>query len=212
MKEKDLFPPLKKSFKELGYTVYAEVPYFYRGIDFVAVKGEDHIAVEMKMSFSHKVISQANLNSGGFGKNYVAFPVKKPILYNDDLWKREKLLEKFELCRKMGIGIYQVLPSGIIFEAMEARYKKPYRIFDFSQYEENDNDEAGIPCQKGVSMGYMELKAIKAYVQENPNASWREIYENVQNHYSSPSSLSGSMSQWRGFTLREYKRSLKLIK
>lgn len=207
MLEKDLFPPLKKYFKELGYKVYAEVACGYRGIDFVAVKGNDQIAVEMKTSFNFQVIRQATTNTYSFGKSYVAYPVKKFKIFKEPI--NEKLAEKYNRCIRQGIGIIQIVqPHDIIFEALEAEYNKPYRLFDFSQYEENENDEAGLPYQKGVSEGYYELKAIKEYVRKNQNATWKEIFNNVQNHYSSPSSMSGSMSQWRGFRLNDYKKIL----
>lgn len=211
MKEKDLFPPLKKYFKDQGYKVYAEVACFARGVDFVAVKGNEHIAVEMKLSFNRGVVYQAHTNRISFGKSYVAYPVKKPILFDNSeiYWKlRESIQSRYANCKGWGIGILQVLPKGTIFEALESIYEKPYRVFDFSQYTESENDEAGLPYQKGVSAGHYELAAIREYVKNHPTANWKEIYENVNNHYSSPQSLAGSMSQWRGFSLQEFKKSL----
>lgn len=209
-KEKDLFPPLKKMFKERGYSVYAEVPYQYRGVDFVAVNGDDHIAVEMKLSFSNEVIRQASYNIYGFGKSYVAFPVMKPfICHNDSYWElNEKLREKIDWCRGYGIGILQVMRCGTIFEAMEAVEGKRHRVFDFTHYQENDDDEAGLPSMKGVSAAAKELVGIEAYVRAHPDASWKEIFENVQNHYQDHRSLAGSMKQHRGFSLPEFKKTL----
>lgn len=211
MKEVDLFVPLKKHFKSLGYSVYAEVPCFYRGVDLVAVKSEKHVAIEMKLHFNYDVIRQADTNSIFFGYNYVAFPVKKPVIFNknEDFWKlRESLRKKIEMCEDWGIGILEILPHGTVFEALEAKYRKPNRKYDFSQFLEDDSDVGGRPCQKGVSSGYYELKLIKAYVLKNPNADWQEIFNNVQNHYCNARSLAGSMKQWRGFDLKEYKKNL----
>jgi hypothetical protein len=210
MLEKDLYPPLKKYFKDQGYKVFAEVPCFYRGVDFVAVNGDKHIAVEMKTSFNYKVIQQASYGVLAFGNSYVAFPVKKPVMVHDKhFWElKESWQRKVEFCERDGIGILEVVNGSWIFEALQSVPKKPYRIFDFSQYEEDENDVGGLPCQKGVSMGYMELKAIKEYVRQHPDANWKEIYGNVQNHYSSPQSMAGAMSQWRGFNLTEFKKSI----
>lgn len=211
MLEKDLFPPLKKHFKELGFKVFAEVPSNYRGIDFVAVKEGHHIAVEMKLSFNKKVIQQARENWAEFNQTYVAFPVKKPIFFHGDNYDKlsDKLRQKCDWCNSGGIGILEVLPHGTIFEALESQFHDNlWRVRDFSEYVENDYDEAGLPYQKGVSEGYMELKAIKKYVRKNPTATWKEIYANVSNHYSSPSSMSGSMSSWRGFILQDFKNEI----
>jgi len=215
MKEKDLFPTLKKHFKDKGYTVFAEVPCFYRGVDFVAAKGSEHIAVEMKLSFNYDVVRQAHGNITSFGTSYVAYPVKKPVLFHKEevYWKlRESIRERYDQCRKYGIGIIQVLPKGTIFIALDPVHKPPYRVFDFSQYRESEDDEAGLPFQKGVSSGYMELKAIKEYVLKNPKATWKEIFNNVQNHYANQYSLAGSMKSWRGFDLKKFKEENNLLK
>jgi hypothetical protein len=214
MLEKDLFPPLKKSYKEQGYKVFPEVPGHYSGmrsIDFVAVKGDEQIAVEMKLSFNWKVIYQAHYNKIDFGKSYIAFPVKRPKIFGTTDKKYQptnKDYEKFDRCVSEGIGILEVLPDGTIFEALEGIYEKPYKPYSFEGFIENDDDEAGLPYQKGVSAGYYELKQIESYVINNPNAKWKDIYENVSNHYSSPQSMAGAMSQWRGFNLTDFKKSI----
>ncbi len=210
MRESELFPPLKKHFKRLGYKVYAEVPVNYRGVDFVAVKGSEQISVEMKLHFNRGVVWQANQNTGSFPYSYVAYPVKKFTVFDDEqYWElRESTRLHVDHCMNWGIGILQVLPHGTIFKALEAKENKIQRPFDFSLYKERKDDEAGLPYQKGVSAGHYELKLIRAYIKKHPNTNWKEIYENVQNHYSSPQSLSGSMGQWRGFSLAEFKKSL----
>lgn len=212
VKEVDLFPIVKASFKEKGYSVYAEVAHFLRGIDLVAVKPEEHIAVEMKMRFDAHCVRQACWNTVSFDKSYVAFPVKKPILFHTEegFWKlRESVQSRYQTCQNDGIGILEILPSGLIFEALEPRQQKVMRRMDFTHYKERDEDVGGRPSQKGVSAGYYELESIKDYVRAHPKADWQEIFENVHTHYSNPKSLAGSMSQWRGFSLRQFKETLK---
>lgn len=210
-RESDLYPIIKKSFKEQGYSVFSEVATNYRGVDAVAVKDDEHIAIELKTSFNNHLIRQAYWNTHYFDKSYIVFPVKKAIFFHIDdvfLSLRESLREKYLDCEKRGIGILQVLPSGLIYESLEGTVQKPFRKLDLSVYVESDDDVGGLPYQKGVSEGYYELEAIKRYVTLNPTANWQEIYENVSNHYSSAKSMSGSMSQWRGFYLSEFKKTL----
>ncbi len=209
-KESDLFPPLKKYFNELGYKVFAEVPCIYRNVDFVAVRKGEHNAVEMKTGFTKGVVYQAYTNISSFHKSCIAYPVKKAKIFNKDTNKRDG--EKYDTCFSNGIGILQILPHGTIFEALEAKAHKPYKEYDFSTFETNDNDEAGLPCQKGISAAFVVLDRIKNYVKKHPKADWQEIYENVQHHYSSKASLSGSMSRWKGFNLEAFKKSIKLLK
>lgn len=211
-KEVDLFPIVKASFKEKGYSVYAEVAHFLRGIDLVAVKPEEHIAVELKMSFNNHLVAQAGWDTISFDKVYVAFPVSKPVLYHNDevYWKlKEGIKTRYDRCFKQGIGILQILPHGLIFEALEAKKQQTIRRMDFTHFTESEEDLGGLPSQKGVSAGYYELENIKDYVRAHPTASWQEVFDNVHTHYSDHKSLAGSMSQWRGFSLRQFKETLK---
>lgn len=64
--EKDLYPIVKQNFKEKGFAVYAEVAHYLRGIDLVAVSDEEHVAVELKMSFDDHVVRQAGWDSISF--------------------------------------------------------------------------------------------------------------------------------------------------
>lgn len=209
--EADLYPLVKKYFKSLGYTVYAEVAHYYRGIDLVAIKDEHHIAVELKLCFNDKVVSQAIQNSISFDHVYVAYPVKKPVYFHFDetYWKlRESTRSRYERCVGRGVGILQILPTGVIYEALEPKQQEFFKKLDYTHYEENDKDVGGLPYQKGVSAGYHELESIKKYVTNNPNASWQDIFDNVHTHYANAKSLSGAMRQWRGFSLQDFKRRL----
>ena len=210
-KESDLFPPLKKYFNDLGYQVFAEVPCHYRSVDFVAVKKGEHIAVEMKTGFTKGVVRQASTNILSFHKSCIAYPVKKAKIFNKNTNERDA--RKYDICFSNGIGILQVLPHGTIFEALEAKIHKPFlKEYDFSTFESNDNDVAGIPFQKGVSTAFVVLDRIKSYLRKHPKADWKEIYENIQHHYSSKASLAGSMTHWKGFNIKEFKNTLKELK
>lgn len=210
-KESDLYPLVKKSFNKDGYTVYAEVAVDYRGVDLVAAKGDEQIAVELKLSFNDSVVQQAMLATHHFDKVYVAFPVKKAIYFNisEHFEKlRETTKRRYGWCEQRGIGILEVFESGLIFEVLEPKVQQPYRKVDLQHYVESDDDLGGVPYQRGVSEGYHELMSIRKYVTEHPTASWKEIYANVSNHYSSHTSMAGAMRQWRGFNLSEFKASL----
>lgn len=212
-KEQDLFPIIKKSFKERGFAVYAEVAHYLRGIDLVAVKPEEHIAVELKMTFNNHLIRQAGWDTTSFDKVYIAFPVSKPVLYHNDetYWKiKESVRARYDRCVAQGIGIFQILPSGVIFEALEAKQQEYLKRMDFSHYTEGEDDIGGLPSQKGVSAGYYELESIKDYVRAHPEARWQEIFDNVHTHYSNHRSLAGAMRQWRGFSLQEFKKTLPI--
>lgn len=197
MLEKELFPPLKKYLKELGYTVYCEVPNHYRSVDVVAVKDNVHVAIELKVAFNAAVVRQASSNRFFFHRSYVGVPAKVRLLGKTMEW-----------CRRFGVGVFLINESGVRME-LEARDNVPMKIYDFSLFQERDDDEAGLPYQKGVSEAAVDLERIKHYVTLHPFANWKEIFRNVQNHYSSPKSLAGSMKQWRGFSLYQFKEQLR---
>lgn len=201
-KESDLFAPLKKYFKDDGFKVFPEVPCNYRSVDFVAVSvdvPEYHIAVEMKLGFTIEVVRQAIYNTINFHRSIIAVPTKIKNPYEN---------KKFDLCRGYNIGILRVLPDGNIEEILESQWKEPRVVYDFDGFEEKENDIAGVPYQKGTSTAFVVLDRIKLYVTKNPEAEWGDIFENVQHHYSNKQSLSGSMAQWKGFYLEEFKKTL----
>lgn len=209
--ESDLYPIIKKYFKQQGYTVFAEVACMGRGVDMVAVRGEEHIAIELKTSFNSDVCWQARQATLHFDKVFIAFPVNEARFFHQpDYFCKQKdtIQQRYDNLESKGIGMLQVLPSGMVYTELEAKQQEPYRKLDLQHYTESDDDLGGVPYQKGVSEGYHELESIKKYVIANPNASWREIFTNVSNHYSSHTSLAGSMSQWRGFSLNQFKRGL----
>lgn len=202
--EKDLFAPLKKYFNEAGYKVFTEVPNHYRCIDFVAVKGDEQIAVEMKMHFNIQVIRQAGQNVRCFQKSYIAVPTNNPDKFVEK-YRNHKLMQ-YVLQYKLGMLL--LFKHGNVVEFLEGITQPPHQIYDFSTFEENEFDEAGLPFQKGKSTAFIALDRIKKYVTEHPHADWKEIYDNVQTHYASHQSLRSSMTQWKGFSLEGFKHHL----
>lgn len=198
--EKELFPPIKKYLHDLGLIVYVEVPNNYRSIDVVGVSSMgEQSAIELKLHFNASVVRQAYKNRRHFHRSYVAVPTK-------DIHVLTKL---YGFCVEDGIGILQILPDGKVNKVLESKFQIPTLIYDFSGFEDREEDEAGVPYQKGTSEAFVVLDRVKRYVRQNPRAEWKEIYRNVQNHYTSPKSLAGSMKQWKGFSLYHYKETLR---
>lgn len=212
-KESELFPPIKKYFKDLGYKVYAEVPSYFRNVDCVAVKENEHIAVEMKLRFNDDVFHQASSNRYSFHKSYVAFPVKKAILCgteNGDIyWNfKEKLRRRIDWCRNYGIGILEVVGTHqIVFESMEGKYNLPKKVYDFSTFSESDNDEAGIKNSPNSSAKVV-IERIKKYVREHPKTNWNELHIKIQHHYAHKNSFKNSITIMHGFDLEAFRETL----
>ncbi len=190
MREADLFLPLKKHFKELGYKVYAEVPTTWRSADVVVVKDDEHIAIELKLHLNRDVFHQAQDNRSHFTKSYIATPHKP-----------KEGSEVYNWCVSWGVGILQIMPKGTVVEWLEAPTQTPKRIYDFEVFEELETDEAGVPYNRGKSMAKIVVKRIVRYRETHPEATWKEIYQNVQNHYASHQSMKMSLLKFQGFTI-----------
>ena len=194
LKESQLFAPLKTHFKALGFTVYAEVPNGFRTVDIVCVQRKLQIAIEMKTSLNKQVLYQAWLNKQHFNKSYVATP-KAP---NFNLqWMNESWVSS--------IGILQV-ENGKVITHREAAIQSPQKPYDFTVFEEKDDDTAGVPWNKGKSEAKVVLERIKHFLKTNPpnKWNWKDIYNGIQNHYANRYSLKNSMLKFQGFELASY--------
>ena len=187
LKEKDLFPPLKSWLKNNGYKVYAEV----LNKDVIAKKDDEFVGFELKMSCSKKGIQQAYNSMIFCGKAYIVISSKP---------KSQSVVE----CKKRGIGIIRI--NNILEILLEAKLFGHRRAIDFylNQLDFDKMEEgeiSGRPNMKGEGPAQELLKDIKIYLKLHPKATWKEIYNNVQNHYSNYKSLANSMRSWQGFKI-----------
>lgn len=196
MKETELFNPIKDWLKAQSYKVYAEVSNPVAGtclIDVVGVKDRLTIAIEMKLSLSKTVITQAYRARMVANKVYCAVPCDP----------KQKGIEE---CKKYGVGILKISDKvEILLECPEENnhFFEQYSLIKNRNFDTMEEGvEAGMPCEKGVGMTYDLCNAIREYQKTNPNATWKEIYKNIDNHYSSPNSMASSLRHWRGFSLK----------
>lgn len=114
VKESDLYAPLKKYLENIGYTVYGEV----KSCDVVAVKGDETIVVEMKLSLNLTAVYQALDRQKISEKVYIAVqkPKNKP---HRQIQKAKKLLGR------LGIGLITIkLPDEVIVQLEPSTYAK----------------------------------------------------------------------------------------
>jgi len=198
IKEQDLFLPLKKYFNDKGYKVYGEVPYSYNSAtDIIAVSDNEHIGIEMKVCFNGDVVHQAYQQTywkTRVDKMYVAIGVKNP---------RDK--KRIGVCEFHGIGILTVVNGEVREILAPKKLERTESRKDFTGWKESE--VAGLK-NNGTSSARDVLMRIKLFVKENPECNWRDIYENVQNHYASKESLVQSMGKFQNFYLPEFKRNL----
>lgn len=98
--EKDLFLPIKKHFETYGYTCDGEV----EDIDLYMEKGEESVAVELKMTLDYKSVVQAALRQKVTDIVYIG------ICRPRDLCSKS-FKDKIYLLKRLGIGLIVVSPK-----------------------------------------------------------------------------------------------------
>jgi len=94
MKETELYAPVKALLTDLGYEVKAEVAH----MDAVALKGNEVVVIELKTSFTLKLLLQASQRQKVAEKVYVAMPAPTPKQrFSKGFREYEHLLKRLEL-------------------------------------------------------------------------------------------------------------------
>lgn len=119
MKETDLYPPVKALFEDLGYTVHGEVV----DMDVVAMKYDEMIAIELKISFGIKLVTQAALRQKLTHQVYVAIPAPKSKKRFSKSYKDQEYL-----LRRLSIGLILVKLDTIVPSAEIIFDPKPYNL------------------------------------------------------------------------------------
>lgn len=123
LQEIDLYKPIQTYFVRDGYEVYGEV----KDCDIVAVKNEELVIIELKLTLSVDLLIQAANRQRITDKVYVAIPKPKHRL-NSKRWT-----DKCHLIRKLELGLIVVSSPGkrgkaeIIFEPIPFKHRNNKR-------------------------------------------------------------------------------------
>lgn len=189
LREVKLYNPIKELFEKYGYEVKAEIPFFNSPIDLIAYSGNYIISVELKMSLTKGLIHKAFLNQLFSDFSYIAIPTNP---------------RNIDKCIKSGLGIIRV-KDGKAEILLDASFK----IKPLSHYKKNilawcdirDPEMiGGKPMLKGEGPAQDCYKRVLKYKENNPVAKWKNIFDNVDNHYCSHSSMQNALS---GFFIRD---------
>lgn len=188
MKESSLYEPVKEWLKNKGYDCYSEVPFptSYSFIDIVGKKEQELICIELKTSLNKKVIYQAHYSQMITQKVYVGVassPSKKSL----------------EKCQRFGIGVLSIKDGSVIEILPPSCDKEVFKSYYNSVIETLSNGGfdsiAGLPNMKGTGPAQAVLKLVKEAKGKNPKISWKELFDTIPNHYSSPQSMAQSMGK-----------------
>jgi hypothetical protein len=112
-REEELRKPVHEYFRTRQYSVFDEVRLFSRGIDIIAKRRNEIVAIELKLSDWKKAIYQACLNQRVSDYSYVALP--------EPLWNRINR-EVYTMSVAQGIGLLSV--DGVARQIMRSERSK----------------------------------------------------------------------------------------
>jgi hypothetical protein len=114
--EVDLYKPIQSYFSNEEYEVYGEV----RDCDIVAVKGDELVVIELKLTLSVDLLIQATKRQRLTDQVYIAIPKPKYRL-NSKQWT-----DKCHLVRRLELGLIVVSFSGKIAKAEMIFHPTPF--------------------------------------------------------------------------------------
>lgn len=178
MKETELYEPVKRLLVEQGYEVKAEV----KDIDILGYKDDVYLAVELKTSFSMKLIYQAIDRQKTMDIVYIAIP--KTALPKSRTQYRQMiyLLKRLEIgCIIVNEQHAEVILETTVYdiEKSRARYKKRKQII-LKEYHLRKNT-LNVGGSKGKRLTrYKEMVVdIGLYLLAHQQASVKEIKEHT---------------------------------
>lgn len=178
--------PLCNWLRGMDYVPYAEVPdrWNYRRYDLVGIKNGLIIVIEMKKSLTKGLILQARIGLHVADNVYCAVSTHP----------RNASIHR---CRNLGIGVLEVRGDRVIEIIPSCIYTKTIESYRDVLLERTrtmvPGGLAGVPNVKGVGPAKTVNRLVEAYRMEHPRATWKELYDNVPNHYTSFSSMYGAM-------------------
>lgn len=190
--EKSLAKIVVEYLESSGFDVFQEVETVNGYCDIVATKNEELFTIETKMQFSFDVLEQAKHNKKIANYTYIAVPFPK----------KGSLKFKCEIATLLGIGVIVVYPDKsceLITESQRInKIKRKPKLKDWQK----DNEAGG---KERMTSFKRLIIDINDYLILNESASFKELYENIDVHYSNYNSFRGSITKYikEGF-LKEF--------
>jgi hypothetical protein len=181
MKESDLARIVTNQFEKDGYTIYSEVIYKSgsKRADIVAVKNDEYVVIETKMSMNLTLLEQGNFWKDKVHKVYVCIPSKRKL-------NRFAL----QLCRDYGIGVY-IYRKGVLELMNDSSYCSDPDLPKL--YEEQRDSIAGSNGGGFVTPFSITRGKLVDYMKEVKESSLLGAIKNIDHHYSSNSSAKNAL-------------------
>jgi hypothetical protein len=191
-----------------NFDLYFEIPIFQT--DIVAKDGNILMSFEVKTTLNFKVIEQAEHATKFFNYSYICVPKSKDMNFQS------------KICEIFGIGILIYDPNGYrgqITEYQRAKlFRHPKGIKKYILTCLQDYTKKSLPGASGnngttITPFKLTIEEIVRYLKRGHNgALLKDVYENVDNHYSSLSGAKSCLYQWirRGIITQFYIQNSRL--
>ena len=181
MKETELYQPVKDLFEEMGYEVFSEV----NDMDVVAVKDDRKIIIELKTSFSIKLLLQAVKRQKIYEEVYVAVPFPKfKKRFSKDFKDKEYLLRRLELGlifvsvnEKNSYAQIALEPKPFDLQISRARSKKKRSLVNKELSNRHGDNNTGGSKGKLVTAYREKSLQLASYLRETDEMTTGELRE-----------------------------------
>jgi len=196
MRESSLFPIIKAWLEAAGYAVMAEIPKVYADPGMIDVvgwqEGRAPVIVELKTGFTCKLASQARTGTLCTPFVYAAAPTRPSV-------------EFLAWAHRFGFGVLRVGESVEVVQKPRINQFNPMRR---SRYHKKfasrcreyvatgvhlDGTVGGEPCRPGCGPAQTIAALVAEYRKIYPNACWRELFQEIPNHYHDHNSMRGAL-------------------
>jgi len=200
-RETELAKPVADWLRGKGYVVYAEIFAQNNSLcDLVGYRADDKdvVIIELKTSLTRHAMKQAAIRQIAAYDVYVAVGTKP---------RRAGI----QACGHCGLGLLSVRQQ--ITVVLEPRGRS--RVWEVEHgdllwciSQSTPSDVGGVPCLKGVGPACDVARRVRDYLTEHPGATWKTIFAEVPNEYSTYQSLAQVMNKRFGIfvTSEEWKR------
>lgn len=219
LKESDLAEKIINYLENKGWISYKEVSVKGKGggirsDSYFVKKHNDEIvetmALETKMSFSLKVIEQAEKWLTYANRSYICIPSPKRAT-------RKTLSFGLKVCKKMNIGVFEVnMTTGIIKELNSPTIDKNTKIPPL--YEQQRESVAGNDKSEYITAFKITIINMNEYMKDKEMIELKELLANIKHHYKTISSAMNAIQKMvnrkiiKGYEIKKEDKKIILFK
>jgi hypothetical protein len=191
-KQKNLFDPTQHWFETYGYEIYANVKFYGRRLDFVAIKDRsDGRGKHVVMAAMNRVLTE-QLAETASASSYVADQSYAVISSGPS----SKLKDRVQWCKDNRVSIIRITNGKMdMLHICGPSPKEPVlrqRLFEVLSNCKKGG-VAGAVYANGKGPAVRCLNRVREYRAMYPDATWDKMWQKLPNHYANPHSMAAAL-------------------